>query len=216
MSLRLIIGPMFAGKTTEIIRTYNLYRFLKKRILVVNHTLNQRFQDVKQSIDDDEKCITSISTHDFVFLRHDFVLTTSKLQNIFEVPDFESFDVILIEELQFYDDAFDVVTQLVDLHQKIVISSGLDGDSERRPMGDVLKLIPYADTVERIVALCRECCDGTPGIFSSRMPSHCRRTNVIDVGAADKYQALCRKHYLKSNKSNITNEEVIPQDTVFV
>lgn len=182
MSLHLIVGPMFAGKSTELIRRFRMHRFMGQRILVVNHVWNQRYNS------------SQVTTHDLLQIEHDLLHTTDRLASILTYPGLEGIDTIFIEELQFFEDAYDVVTHLVDTCGKQVIASGLDGSAEREPMGDVLRLVPHADTVNRVVALCQVCRDGTPGIFSSRLVSD--TTAVVDVGAADKYEALCRRHFL--------------------
>ena len=184
MSLHLILGPMFAGKSTELIRQFNLHKFMGRQILVVNHSWNQRYNS------------SSVTTHDSSCIEHEHVITTECLHDIYNYPNIEYFDVILIEELQFFKDAFDIVTHLVETHIKTVIASGLNGSAERVPMGDISYLIPFADTTVVLHALCKRCCDGTPGIFSSRRQIRSDDSTDIDVGADDKYEALCRKHFL--------------------
>jgi thymidine kinase len=184
MSLYLILGPMFAGKSTELIRQFNLHKFMGRRILVVNHSWNQRYNS------------SSVTTHDESCIEHDHVITTECLRDIYSYPNIEQFDVILIEELQFFKDAFDVISHIVETDEKTVIASGLNGSAERIPMGDVSALTPIADTTVILNALCKRCRDGTPGIFSSRRQTRSDDTTNIDVGADDKYEALCRKHFL--------------------
>ncbi len=185
MSLHLIIGPMFAGKSTELIRKYRHYSLMEKRILVVNHVWNNRYG------------FHGVSTHDSVHISLNNTITINDLNDIYS--RIHDFDVIFIEELQFFENAKTIIPNLVDTHEKIVIASGLDGSAERAPMGDVLALIPHADTVERITALCILCKNGTPAIFSSRI--HTPENSIVDIGAEDKYQALCRRHFLDKNPS---------------
>ena len=187
MSLHLILGPMFAGKSTELIRQFNLHKFMGRQILVVNHSWNQRYNS------------SSVTTHDSSCIEHDHVITTECLHDIYAYPNLEAFDVILIEELQFFKDAYSVITNLVEAHNKTVIASGLNGSAERKPMGDVSILIPFADSTIVLHALCKKCRDGTPGVFSSRIVIRSDETTDVDVGAADKYEALCRKHFLQEH-----------------
>ena len=42
-NLELIIGPMYAGKSTELLRKINMYEFLDKNIIVINHVINNRY-----------------------------------------------------------------------------------------------------------------------------------------------------------------------------
>ncbi len=84
----------------------------------------------------------------------------------------------------------------VDDHEKTVVVVGLDGDSERRPFGQIAELLPLADSVEKLKALCVHCNDWTPAIFSHR------KTNdgaQIVIGGDSIYEPLCRKHYLTAS-----------------
>ena len=101
-------------------------------------------------------------------------------------------DVIFVEEIQFFPDAFENISHWVDKLGKTVIVTGLDGDSSRKPFGDVLRLIPIADKVRKLSALCKRCADGTPAHFSKRISSE---TQTTLIGSSDKYEAVCRKHY---------------------
>ncbi len=71
---------------------------------------------------------------------------------------------------------------------------GLDGDSDRNNFGHIHKLIPLADDIMKLKALCSVCNDGTPGIFSKKISNS---SNQIDIGSTDKYIAVCRSCYLK-------------------
>jgi len=177
--LELLIGPMFAGKSTELIRRYHLYSILKKRILSINHSLNRRYQT------------QHISTHDQLTIESQCIV--SKLCDI-EQNRVEQSDVILIEEIQFFPDAFEYISKWVDDYGKIIIATGLSGDSSRKPFGDVLRLIPIANTVCKLSALCMQCGDGTPAHFSKRLSAE---KQITLIGSADKYEAVCRRHYLE-------------------
>ena len=72
---------------------------------------------------------------------------------------------------------------------------GLDGDFNRNKFGEILDLIPYADTCTKIHSLCKICKDGTPGIFSKRI-NNCK--DQTQIGANDTYIPVCRQHYLLS------------------
>lgn len=179
-TLELIIGPMYAGKSTELIRIINRYKCLKKSILVINHSFNNRYNS------------TNLTTHNKEEI--DNCIIVSKLENI-ELDHKEIFDnaeVIVIEELQFFEDAFYYVSKWCDNNGKHLICAGLDGDFERKPFGDVLKLIPHAEKIIKLTALCEKCGDGTPAIFSKRIIAN---TDKTLVGSSEYYIACCRKHY---------------------
>jgi thymidine kinase len=101
-------------------------------------------------------------------------------------------NVIGIDEAQFFDDLPDFLLK-IEQFQKIVIIAGLDGDFKRQTFGKILNCIPFADNVTKLTAMCSICKDGTPAIFSKKIENN---DNIVDIGANDKYVAVCRKHYL--------------------
>ena len=179
--LELIFGPMFAGKSTELIRRADNYQVINKVILAINHTINKRYGS------------SQITTHNNAILRGCIVV--DKLEDVEKQfqKAFMNADVILIEELQFFKDAFDTIIKWVEKDNKTVIAAGLVGDSDRKPFGDVLRLIPFADNIKKVSALCKKCGDGTLAHYTKK---NTKSTRQIEVGSTDIYEAVCRKHYL--------------------
>ena len=175
--LELIIGPMYAGKSTELIRIINRYKCLKKNIIIINHISNNRYGTI------------GLSTHNNERIDHCIII--EKLEDLDDII-FEESEVIIIEELQFFEDAFDMITNWCTNHGKTVIAAGLDGDFKRNPFGDVLRLIPHAEKVTKLSALCKKCGDGTLAHFTKRI---IKNPNTKLVGSDDIYEAVCRKHY---------------------
>jgi len=174
--LHLIIGPMYAGKSTELIRVINRYKCLNKNIIVINHSFNNRYGSnglTTHNNEKFEKCIILENLSD---------IDSEKLINS---------DVIIIEELQFFKDAFKYITKWCDNYNKIVVAAGLTGDFMREPFGDILKLIPHAEEVTKLNALCKKCGDGTLAHFSKRITSDKEKTLI---GSSDIYEAVCRFH----------------------
>ena len=178
--LELIIGPMYAGKSTELIKKINVYKFLEKKMVAINHKINNRYGS------------EGITTHNNNVYDNCFIF--EKLKNFEQEDIFNETEIIIIEELQFFEDAFEMITKWCDIHKKKVIAAGLDGDFERKPFGDVLRLIPHANVVKKISALCTICKDGTQACFSKRITDSKDKTLV---GSKDIYVAVCRKHYLE-------------------
>ena len=58
-------------------------------------------------------------------------IAVSDLENILSLEEYKTFDIILIDELQFFKDAFDIIIKIVEEHNKTVVCSGLDGDINR-------------------------------------------------------------------------------------
>ncbi len=187
MSLQLFIGPMYAGKSSELIRQIQRYEILDKNILVINHSINNRYGS------------NTITTH--TKMSYDDCIIINSLNEIFENDDykmrFENAEVIIIEELQFFGGAYDYIVDWCDNKNKHVIACGLDGDFRRAPFGDVLRLIPHAEKVVKLSALCKRCKDGTPANFTMRVTKDESQTVV---GSNDVYEAVCRKHFLENEK----------------
>jgi len=180
--LELIIGPMYAGKSTELLRIINRYKCLNKKICVINHSFNNRYGS------------TGLTTHNRTTFDQCVIITKlAELDNDNNNDAISGIDVIIIEELQFFEDAFEYVTKWCD-SGKIVICAGLDGDYLRNPFGDVLRLIPHADKVTKLNSLCKKCGDGTLAHFTKRIILS-KETTL--VGSDEMYEAVCRKHYLE-------------------
>jgi len=182
-SLELIIGPMFAGKSTEIIKKIKMYNILEKKVLVINHSINNRYGHKGVSTHDENKIENSIN-----------VETLQQLEN--EYYDyFIECDVVIIDELQFFNDAFTKITEWLDKYDKKIIGAGLISDFEKKPFGDVLKLIPHAEDILKLNALCKKCKNGTKACFSKRITNTSNNNDQIMVGSNNSYEAVCRKHY---------------------
>ena len=178
--LEMAIGPMFAGKTSWIIRLYNQYKFYTKNIVVINFSGDERYSR------------TELSNHDKIMIP---CIHTTKLKNI--VLPSES-EVIFINEGQFFDDIVEWVKDKVDNENKKIYICGLDGDFKRNKFGSLLDLIPHCDKIQKLNSLCSNCKDGTPAIFSHRI---CDDNNQVLIGNDNYYIPLCRSCYKNFNKS---------------
>ncbi len=176
--LTVIIGCMFAQKTTELLRHIRRYRSIGFKVLVINYKHDTRYG---------ESCIAS----------HDLDKVPAKsVENLSEISEetIKEYDVIVIDEGQFYPDLLEKVSGWVDAHDNLkVVVSGLDGDARRQPFGQMLQLIPHAERVERLSSYCSVCRDGTAAHFSKRIVDS---EATIEIGAADKYIPVCRRHLL--------------------
>ena len=175
--LELIIGNMFSGKTSELIRRINKEKSINKRILVINY------------IDDNRYSTDKIVSHDNI----KFDCIKVKLLNEIKV-DFNDYDSFFIDEGQFFTDLYPFVVLLVDINHKHVVVSGLDGDNYRNTFGDIIKLIPICDTVDKLTAYCNKCNNGTPAPFTKKITND---SSLIDIGGSDKYIPVCRYHFFK-------------------
>jgi thymidine kinase len=169
--LEIIMGCMFSGKTTELIRRITTLTKLDKNILVVNSSVDTRSS---RSV---------VKTHDDVTF--DCIKT-----NVLMTLDIHNVDVIAIDEAQFFKDLDPFIVNALNTNKHVIVS-GLDGDSNQQKFGQLIDLIPRADTVTKLHAVCTDCNDGTPASFSKRCVDD---TQQELVGTSDKYKAVCRKH----------------------
>jgi thymidine kinase len=179
MSLELIIGPMFAGKSTSLIQRIRRYQTIGKKVVIINHIWNNRY-DSNQLITHDQEQV-----HNCILLEH--------LTGFEKREEFTNSEIIVIEELQFFSDAYENIIRWCD-EGKHVVAAGLDGDYKREPFGDVLRLIPHAEKITKINALCKRCGDGTVASFTKKKDKE--NNDSIQIGSNEYYEAVCRKHYL--------------------
>jgi thymidine kinase len=175
MYLELIVGCMFSGKSSELIRRLKRHLAIGERVLVVNSARDARHRG------------EVLQTHDGVTFD---CVKTDDLVDVCASAAFAESDVVGIDEAQFFSHLRDFVECCL-LHGKKVIVAGLDGDFRQRVFGEVLLLTPLADRIDKLTALCMKCRDGTPGPFSRRVVE-CDRQEL--VGASDAYMAVCRNH----------------------
>jgi thymidine kinase len=175
MSLDIILGPMFAGKSSRILSIVSRHTSVGQRVLVLKHADDSRY-----GIEDD------VITHD------QRRVSCQRIQTLNDVRDEDilRFAVIILDEAQFFPGLVAFVQRVVERYNKCLFLVGLDGDFNRRPFGELLECIPLADRVERITALCRRCGDGTPGLFTHRR--HGPHDQQVIVGGAHLYEPLCR------------------------
>jgi thymidine kinase len=182
--LHLLIGPMYCGKTTEMLRKLNIYAEMGCRVLYVNTKLDNRSND-------------DFSTHSN-YITNSGKIKTIQLSHLSELqPIIEKFDVIGIDEAQMFKDLKTCVLNIVEKNKKTVVVAGLNGDFLRRPFGEILDLIPVCDTVKKLYPFCISCCkEGmyTNAIFSKRIVES---TETILIGSQDSYIPVCRKCYHK-------------------
>jgi thymidine kinase len=174
--LEVIIGPMFSGKTSRLVEIYNKCKFCNISAIVVNHTLDNRYDD------------EFLTTHDNVKIP---CIRTDNLMKVFHT--ILIYDVILINEGQFFQDLSECVKKLLKGCKSIYVC-GLDGDFERKKFGEILDLIPLCDRVEKLSSLCSLCKNGNKGIFSMRLTNEKEQTVVGSVN----YIPVCRVCYINN------------------
>lgn len=195
--LEIILGPMFASKTTRLVEIYKQCNFCNISIAVINHSIDNRYDEELLSTHDHIKipCIKTERLFDVWTDNIDMETNIEKVPRIKDKFKVASSSVILINEGQFFPDLEEFVKILLS-HDKKVYVCGLDGDFERKKFGQILDLIPICDKVTKLTSLCSLCKNGTPGIFSKRISSEKEQTVV----GSDNYIPVCRKCYENNPK----------------
>jgi thymidine kinase len=172
--VEIIMGSMFSGKSTELMRRCRTYTAINKQVCLINHSY-------------DTRSARELKTHDNVTMQ---AIKTTQLCTL---PIDPEVDIVAIDEAQFFDDLYDFILLNETKKNLVILISGLDGDSSRNPFGQIFKCIPLCDSVTKLYAMCSECKDGTPGIFSKRLAAS---TDQVCIGASNQFISVCRRHYL--------------------
>lgn len=169
--LHIIIGCMFSGKTTELLRIAKRLKSVEQRVLLINYYEDTRYSELH------------IKTHDNTHADiKSFFIETLDI-------DYSEYDVVCINEAQFFTGLKKFCLQAVS-DNKIVYVSGLDGDFQQNPFGEILDLIPLCNSVNRLNAFCKICKNGTPAFFTKRL-SESLEQKLIGV---NEYIPVCRYH----------------------
>ena len=176
--LALYLGCMYAGKTSKLISIYEKNQAAGISTCVINYIEDKRYHDNK------------MSTHDRKMIS---CLPVQKIYDVFEKDAslLEKTDAFIINEGQFFSDLYDVVKLLVNDHGKKVYVCGLDGDYRMKKFGQMLDLIPIADHVEKLHAVCTLC--KAPASFTKRLTNE----TAQKVIGSDNYIPVCRACHLK-------------------
>jgi len=175
---------MFAQKTTELLRRVRRYTSIGYKVLLVNFSADTRYGT---------DCVAS---HDKVIEKAVCVTMLKEVDALVRSGDYQ---VVAIDEGQFFSDLFYKVTEWADTLPVHIVVAGLDGTFQREPFGDLLRLIPHAEEVERLSAFCAVCRDGTVAVYSKFLGQKDNKDDhdVVEVGGAELYKPVCRKHYLE-------------------
>ena len=194
--LHLILGPMFSGKTSKLLEIYENCILSNISVLVINHSSDIRYSE------------NMLSTHNKKMIPCTFI---NRLNNLFDIENDNKYDsnnenvynnsvmlanIILINEGQFFDDLYVWVKTMVEIFDKKIYVSGLDGDSNRKKFGQILDLIPICDKVIKLRSLCVICKNGTKAPFTLRT---IKNGSQVLIGSEESYKPVCRNCYNLNN-----------------
>ncbi len=170
--IEVITGPMFSGKSEELIRRLRRAAIARLRLQVFKPAVDDRF-----SVDE-------VVSHSHWRVPSEPVKTAAE---ILERMDPRT-EVVGIDEAQFFDEELPrVCSHLADLGKRVIVA-GLDTDYRGVPFGPMPELLAVAEQVQKVTAICARC--GAPASFTQRLiPSD----EQVIVGAGDLYEARCRR-----------------------
>lgn len=178
MSITLIVGPMFASKTSRLIGEYRRLQSIKNSAILINYVDDNRYGE-----------------DNFVYSHDKNKVPCIKVRTLSETNDKQlmNCDVILINEGQFFSDLIEFCLKWCEQYGKTIVVAGLDGDYLRRPFGKINELMSLADDVIKVKAYCKKCMNRTEALFTKRLTND---TEEVLIGT-DIYMPVCRKHYLE-------------------
>jgi thymidine kinase len=175
--IEVITGPMFSGKSEELIRRLKRARIARQRVACYKPDIDLRYHR------------TAIASHSSQTHEAETVATTEDLKAAL-FPQLDRVEVVGIDEVQFFDEAIiALAVELVHLGKRIIIA-GLDTTFTAEPFGPVPALMAIADEVTKLSAVCMTC--GAPAIHTQRLGAS---QELVVVGAAGLYEARCRAHF---------------------
>jgi len=175
--LEVITGPMFSGKSEELIRRLKRARIARQRVACFKPDIDLRYH---------RSSIASHSSH-----THE-ASTIANVEDLRErlFPQLAEIEVIGIDEVQFLSPAvIPLALELVALGKRVLMA-GLDTTFSNEPFGPVPNLMALADKVTKLSAVCMVC--GQSAIHTQRLG---QSQELVVVGAAGLYEARCRTHF---------------------
>ncbi len=181
--IEVVCGPMFAGKTEELIRRVKRMDFAKKKYLIFKPTIDNRYA-ISEVVSHNQRKVEAIN------------ISSSSEIDKYITNDIEA---VLIDEVQFFDD--NIVNVIRDLANNglRVICTGLDCDFRGNPFPIVANLLAMAESITKLTAIC-VCC-GNEATMTQRIingkPAKYDDPTIL-VGEKESYEPRCRKcHIIK-------------------
>ncbi|MFQ6610252.1 MAG: thymidine kinase [Fidelibacterota bacterium] len=168
--IEIICGPMFSGKTEELIRRLVRAQIAKQKVEIFKPAIDNRYSE-EYIVSHNNRKIKS------VVIRH----PNEILSHINEA------DVIGVDEAQFFDVSIVTVCRKLANSGKRVVIAGLEKDYLGNPFGPMPELLIEAEFISKVLAICVRC--GDPANYSQRLS---QENGQVVVGEADKYEARCR------------------------
>ncbi len=180
MSLEVVLGPMFSGKSSYALSYVRRQRAIGKKVLVIKPDIDNRYTNDNYLVTHNQEKIPCM------------MWKTDK--PLCEIKDID-YDCFVVEEAQFFHHLHHFCQHLLFAEKRDILVVGLDGCAQQKKFGEILDVIPMSTSVTKLSALCCICRDGTPAPYTRKMKIEWGGEETqVDVGGADKYVAVCLKH----------------------
>ena len=177
--IEVVCGPMFSGKSEELIRRLRRAEIAGQRVLIIKAGIDDRYD------------ISHVVTHGGAKMRAVNACSADEVRRFAD-----GYDVVGLDELHFFEDAIvEVCVELAEQGRRVIVA-GLDTDFRAEPFVAMPDLMARAEFVDKLQAVCHRCggpatrtqrlVNGQPAPFSG---------DTIQVGALDAYEARCRGCY---------------------
>ncbi len=192
--IEVICGPMFAGKSDELIRSLHKLQYADVEYVVF-------------------KPVTDSRTNKLIKSRNGLTREAIEINKAEEILGYLinhniDYNVIAIDEAQFLDDALVDVCDLLANKGYVVIVAGLDRDFRGEPFGPIPKLLTKADIINKLTAICTNC--GAPASLTQRLidgkPANYNDPLIL-VGNTESYCARCRHCHQVPGKPKLSLED---------
>ena len=192
--IELILGPMFSGKSTRLIELMRKYVYKAKKTIMVKYYADQRYSEKSEVV-----------THDLI--KYDSI-NCKLLRNSFDT--LKQYDVIGIDEGQFFADLVEVCEELA-LMGKIILIAALNGDFRMEPFPVIQRIISKSDKIKLLKAYCFNCHKDAK--FSLRIV---QSNETVLIGAGEAYKPACRECHVffskQREKGNLNLNEINEKD----
>lgn len=188
--LEVIFGCMFSSKSSMIIKRIIILKEIGLKCLYINHILDNRSD-------------TSFSTHNPVIKQElTSIIDTRSVNKLSNVHDLQKYDVIAVDEAQFFTDLRTEVMRWVETLEKVVIVGGLNLDHTGNRFGQINLLIDHADKITHLRPYCRKCLNSKNRVVRKAIYTQKIKADdtQIAIGGSELYQPICRQCYLSEKQ----------------
>ncbi|MDR3763088.1 MAG: thymidine kinase [Acidobacteriota bacterium] len=183
--IEVVCGPMFSGKSEELIRRLRRAEIARQRVQVFKPCVDRRYSE-DQIISHSDFKIASMGAKD-----------AAEMETLIDPRT----EVVGVDEAQFMGEGMvDLAVRLADMGKRVILA-GLDTDYLGRPFHPMPELLAVADEIQKTLAICMQC--GNPAKHTQRLV---QSNELVVVGAAGMYEARCRRCF-EPNLDNLQKQK---------